>query len=117
MTEKKPFTTVDAYIRSFPDDTRAILEQVRQAIKRAAPDAVEIISYGIPAFDRNGKHLVFFAGWKRHISLYPIPAGDSALQQELAPYKQAKGTIQFPLNKPVPYGLVERIVTSLLNER
>lgn len=116
MTNPKRFTTVDAYLQSFPDDTRTILENVRQAIHRAAPDAVETMSYGIPTFDRNGKHLVFIAGWKHHISLYPIPAGDSAFQQDIAPYKKVKSTLQFPLIKPVPYDLIARMVTFLLSE-
>lgn len=116
MTNIKRFTTVDAYLRSFPEPTRTILEKVRQAIHRAAPDAVETMSYGIPTFNRNSKHLVFFAGWKHHIALYPVPAGDSAFQQAIAPYKKARGTLQFPLNKPVPYDLVERTVSFLLME-
>lgn len=116
MTNAKHFTTVDAYIQSFPDATRTVLEHVRQTIHRAAPDAVETVSYGIPTFDRNGKHLVFFAGWKQHISLYPIPAGDSAFQQDIAPYKNAKGTLRFPLTKPIPYDLVARTVSFLLLE-
>lgn len=116
MTNAKRVTTVDAYLQSFPDDTRAILEKMRQAIRRAAPEAIETMSYGIPTFDRNGKHLVFLAGWKRHISLYPVPAGDSAFQQDIAPYKKAKGTLQFPLDRPIPYDLVERTVTFLRKE-
>ncbi len=113
MTDKKQFTTIDEYISTFPDAIQAILEKVRQAIQKAAPEAVETISYGIPTFNLNGKHLVFFAGWKHHISLYPIPAGDEAFQQKISHYKRAKGTIQFPLDKPIPYDLVEEIVTLL----
>ena len=113
MTGKKPFTTIDEYISTFPVDTQVILEKMRQAIQKAAPDAVETISYGIPTFNLNGKHVVFFAGWKHHISLYPLPAGDEAFQQELSHYKKAKGTIQFQLDKPIPYDLVEKIVTLL----
>ncbi|HKV59219.1 MAG TPA: DUF1801 domain-containing protein [Ktedonobacteraceae bacterium] len=116
MTDKKPFTTIDEYISTFPDDIQTILEKVRQAILKAAPDVVETVSYSIPTFDLNGKHLVFFAGWKHHISLYPIPAGDAVFQQKIAHYKKAKGTIQFPLDKPVPYDLVENIVTLLMKE-
>ena len=116
MTDKKLFTTIDEYISTFPDDTQAILEKMRQAIQKAAPDAMETMSYGIPTFNLNGKHLVFFAGWKHHISLYPIPAGDAAFQQKIAHYKRAKGTIQFPLDTPIPYDLVEKIVTLLMME-
>ena len=97
-----------------------MLEHVRQAIHRAAPDAVETMRYGMPTFDRNGKHLVFFAGWTRFVSLYPLPAGDSALQQDIAPYRvkgnKAKSTLHFPLTKPVPSDLVERVVRFLVLE-
>jgi uncharacterized protein YdhG (YjbR/CyaY superfamily) len=116
MTDNQSFATIDAYIQSFPDGTRAVLENVRQAIRRAAPDAVETMSYGMPTFGRNGKRLVFLCGWKRHISLYPVPAGDSAFQQDIAPYKKAKSTLQFPLDRPIPYDLVERTITFLRQE-
>ena len=116
MASKKPFTTIDGYISTFPADIQAILENVRQAIQKAAPEAAETISYGIPTFNLNGKHLVFFAGWKHHVSLYPLPAGDEAFQQEISHYKRAKGSIQFPLDKPIPYDLVEQIVTLLIKE-
>jgi uncharacterized protein YdhG (YjbR/CyaY superfamily) len=116
MTDKKLFTTIDDYISTFPADIQTILEKVRQSIQKAAPDAIETISYGIPTFNLNGKHVVFFASWKHHISLYPLPAGDEAFQQEIAHYKRAKGTIQFPLDKPLPYDVVEKIVTLLIKE-
>jgi uncharacterized protein YdhG (YjbR/CyaY superfamily) len=116
MTDKKRFTTIDEYISTFPGEIQAALEKVRQAIHHAAPEAVEAISYGIPTFDLNGKHLVFFAGWKQHISLYPTPAGDEAFQQELSHYKRVKSTVQFPLDKPIPYDFVEKIVTFLMME-
>ncbi len=116
MTGKKDFTTIDEYISTFPADIQAILEKMRQAIQKAAPEATETMSYGIPTFNLNGKHLVFFAGWKHHISLYPIPASDEAFQEKISHYKRAKGTIQFPLDKPIPYDLVEEIVTHLMKE-
>jgi uncharacterized protein YdhG (YjbR/CyaY superfamily) len=116
MTDKKRFTSIDEYISTFPGEIQAVLEKMRQAIQHAAPEAAETMSYGIPTFNLNGKHLVFFAGWKQHISLHPLPAGDEAFQQELAHYKRAKGTIQFPLDKPIPYDFVERIVTLLIRE-
>lgn len=117
MTDKKHFTTMDEYISTFPEDTRAVLEKVRQSIRKAAPDAVETISYDMPTFDLNGKHLVFFAGWKHHISLYPIPAGDAAFQEKIASYKRVKSTLQFPFDRPVPYDLIEQIVTLLMLEK
>ena len=116
MTGKKLSMTIDEYISTFPADIRAILEKVRQAVQKAAPEAAEAISYGIPTFNLNGKHLVFFAGWKHHISLYPTPAGDEAFQQELSRYRRVKSTVQFPLDKPIPYDLVEQIVTFLMME-
>lgn len=117
MADKKPVPTIDEYINTFPADVQPLLEGVRQAIRNAAPTAVETMSYGIPTFDLNGKHLVFFAGWKRHISVYPLPAGDSAFQQRIAQYKRVKSTVQFPLDKPIPYDLVGEIVTLLQREK
>ena len=116
MTSEKLFTPIDENISTLPADIQANLEKVRLAIQKAAPEAAETISYGIPTFNLNGKHLVFFAGWKHHISLYPIPAGDEAFQQKISHYKRAKGTIQFPLDNPIPYDLVEKIVTLLMME-
>ena len=116
MTDKKRFTTIDEYISTFPEEIQAILEKVRQAIHKVAPEATETISYEMPTFDLKGKHLVFFAGWKYHISLYPLPAGDEAFQQELSHYKRAKGSVQLPLDKPIPYDFVEQIVTLLMRE-
>jgi uncharacterized protein YdhG (YjbR/CyaY superfamily) len=117
MVDNKQFATIDEYISSFPVETQVILENIRQTIHKAAPDAVETISYKIPTFDLNGKHLVFFAGWKHHISLYPLPAGDEAFQQQIARYKRVKSTVQFPFNKPIPYDLVEKIVSLLIIEK
>ena len=116
MKDKKRFATIDEYISTFPEEIQAVLEKVRQTIHKAAPEATEIMSYGMPTFKLNGKHLVFFAGWKHHISLYPLPAGDEAFQQELSHYKRAKGTIQFPFDKPIPYDFVEHVVTLLMRE-
>ena len=116
MTDKTRFTTIDEYISTFPGQIQAVLEKVRQAIHHAAPEAVETMSYGMPTFNLKGKHLVFFAGWKYHISLYPTPAGDEAFQQELSHYKREKSTIQFPLDKPIPYDFVEQIVSLLIRE-
>ena len=117
MTDKKRFATIDEYISTFPEEIQAVLQKVRHAIHHAAPEAVETMSYGMPTFDLNGRHLVFFAGWKHHISLYPLPAGDAAFQQELSHYKTARGSIQFSLKKPIPYDFVEHIVTLLMSEK
>jgi uncharacterized protein YdhG (YjbR/CyaY superfamily) len=100
---------VDAYIAGYPDEVREILQKVRTAIREAAPDATESISYQIPAYRLNGRTLVYFAGHKKHIGLYPVPVGNPELE-ELSEYASGKGTAQFPLNKPVPFGLIDRIV-------
>ena len=108
---------VDDYIAAFPPNVQARLDAVRAAIREAVPEASEGISYGIPTFSVNGRYLVYLAGWKRHISLYPIPDGNAALEEELAPYRAGKGTLQFPIGTPVPDGLVSRVVGALLERR
>ena len=116
-TQKKRFETVDEYIESFPDDVRPVLEQVRQTIREAAPpDAVEAISYQIPTFKLRGRYLVYFSGWKNHISLYPMPVGNGALDEELTPYKAGKGTLKFPLENPLPLDLVRKVVAVLIKD-
>lgn len=117
MPSMQPFARIEDYIATFPPEVRHILEQVRQAIRKAAPEAIETISYGIPTYDLDGRHLVFFAGWKHHIAVYPLPAGDSAFQQRVAPYKQVKSTIQLPLGQPMPYDLIADLVTFLMREK
>jgi len=110
------FRTIDEYIKFFPEDVQSVLEKMRQTIRKAAPDAVEAISYQMPTFKLNGKNLVHFAAWKNHIGLYPLPSGIDAFQEELSLYKSSKGSIQFPLNKPVPFDLVEKIVIFRVKE-
>ncbi len=107
---KQQYNTIDEYVKTFPEDVQKILEKMRQTIHRAAPGAVEAISYQMPTFKLNGKNLVHFAAFKNHIGFYPQPSGTAAFQKELSPYKTGKGSIQFPLDKPVPYDLVEKIV-------
>lgn len=111
---KSPIKTIDEYIRSCPQDVRDILEEVRRTIRRAAPDAQEVISYRIPAFKQNGKTLAYFAAFKNHIGFYP-PA-PKAFAKEVAPYAGPKGNLKFPLDKPVPYDLVKRIVEFRVKE-
>jgi len=91
-------------------DVQHILEKMRETIQQTAPEAVEAISYQMPTFKLNGKNLVHFAAYKNHIGFYPIPSGIEAFKQELSPYKQGKGSVQFPIDKPIPYDLVEKIV-------
>jgi uncharacterized protein YdhG (YjbR/CyaY superfamily) len=107
---RNPFTNVDDYIKSFPDDVQKTLQQIRKTIKKAAPDAIEGFSYMMPAYKLNGKPLVYFAGYKNHIGLYATPSGHLAFAQELSKYKQGKGSVQFPLNEPVPLDLIKQIV-------
>jgi len=111
------FETVDAYIGSFPPEARERLNAVRATMREAAPDAQETISYGIPALTVNGRYLVYFASWKRHISVYPIPAGDQRLQREMAPYLSGKGTLRFSHADALPLPLISRVVRALTNQR
>jgi uncharacterized protein YdhG (YjbR/CyaY superfamily) len=108
---KKQLKTIDEYIAAFPKEVQDVLEKIRSAIRESALKAEETISYGIPAFKLNGgRGSVYFAGWKNHIGFYPTPSGIEAFKKELAPFKQEKGSVQFPLDKPIPYELVKKIV-------
>jgi uncharacterized protein YdhG (YjbR/CyaY superfamily) len=111
MTGKKTgFTSMDEYIATFPDDMQKILKELRSTIRSAAPDAEERISYGMPTFRLNGKYLIYFAGWKNHVSIYPVPSGSDEFNTNIAPYIAGKGTLKFPLDKPVPYKLITQMV-------
>ena len=101
---------IDEYIAGFPKETQKVLEQIRATIKKAAPDAEETISYAIPTFILKGQYLIYFAGYKNHIGLYPAPRENEAFKKELSVYKGGKGTIQFPLDKPMPLDLITKIV-------
>jgi uncharacterized protein YdhG (YjbR/CyaY superfamily) len=111
------FATIDQYVGSFPEDVQIILQEIRRRIRNVVPAAGEAISYRIPAMTLGGRHLVYFAAWKDHISLYPIPAADEDFERELAPYLAGKGTVRFPLHKPIPYDLIERLVALLVQQR
>jgi uncharacterized protein YdhG (YjbR/CyaY superfamily) len=112
---KRPPGSVDDYIRAFPEDVQAKLESIRAAIKEAAPDAREVISYGMPAFKQN-KVLVYFAAHLRHIGFYPTSSGISAFKGELSRFKQSKGAVQFPLDEPLPLDLVKRMARFRVEE-
>ncbi len=109
------FKDIDAYIQSFPPDIQKILEQLRRIIHENAPGAEEAVSYGMPTFKLHG-NLVHFAAFEHHIGFYPTPSGIEAFEKELAPYKHAKGSVQFPLDNPIPYDLVKRIVQFRVKE-
>lgn len=108
--------TIDDYIQSFPSDIQKILQKVRKTIRKAAPQAVETISYQMPTFKLNGKNLVHFAAWKSHIGFYATPSGNVAFKKELSKYKGAKGSVQFPITEPIPYDLMEKMVVFRVKE-
>ena len=114
-TKRKGAATIDEYIAGFPKDTQEILQKLRATIKKAAPEAEETINYAIPTFTLNG-NLVHFAAAKNHIGFYPAPSGIKAFEQELSIYEGAKGSVKFPLDKPLPLSLVSKIVKFRVKE-
>ncbi len=115
MPSNPLFNTIDEYISQFPEDVQIILQQIRTAIKEAAPDATEKISYQMPTFYLKG-NLVHFAAFKSHIGFYPIPSAIEEFKEELSLYKSGKGSVQFPLDKPMPFDLIRRIVLFRVKE-
>lgn len=113
--EKREYTSIDEYIKSFPPEIQNKLEELRAAIKKIAPEAEEKISYGMPAFTLNG-NLVYFAAFKKHIGFYPIPSGMKAFEEELKAYKTGKGSVQFPIDEPLPVELINRVVKFRVEE-
>jgi uncharacterized protein YdhG (YjbR/CyaY superfamily) len=107
---------VDEYIKTFPVEVQSILKIIRSIIFNVAPEANESISYGMPAYKTNGKQLVYFAAYKKHIGLYATPSAHTSFAKELEVYKQGKGSVQFPINQPIPYDLIERMVEFKLKE-
>ncbi|MGN6436048.1 MAG: iron chaperone [Agriterribacter sp.] len=103
-------SSIDDYIAGFPADTQKILQTIRTTIQKVAPEATETISYAIPTFSLNGKHLVHFAAFKNHIGFYATPTGHEAFAKELSKYKQGKGSVQFPIDEPMPLSLITKIV-------
>lgn len=103
-------SAVETYIQQFPENVQEILRNIRKLIKDNAPEAEELIAYGMPAYKTNKKPLVYFAAFKNHIGFYATPSGHSQFRDELSMYKQGKGSVQFPLDKPIPYKLIENIV-------
>ena len=108
-------TSIDEYIRSFPPEIQQLLEQIRDTVKHAAPEAEETINYAMPTFKLNG-NLVHFAAYKNHIGFYPTPSGIEAYKEKLSVYKSSKGAVQFPLDKPLPLDLIKEIVMFRVKE-
>jgi uncharacterized protein YdhG (YjbR/CyaY superfamily) len=109
MKVEKP-ANVDAYIATFPENVQKILVRIRMTVIRAAPHAEETISYGMPAYRHKGRVIIYFAGYKNHIGVYATPLAHAAFQKELSGYKQGRGSVQFPLDKPMPLDLIKKMV-------
>jgi uncharacterized protein YdhG (YjbR/CyaY superfamily) len=107
---------IDQYILQFPEETRDILNKIRALIKENAPEAIESIAYGMPAYKLNKKPLVYFAAYKTHLGFYATPSGHETFKEELSKYKQGKGSVQFSLNQPIPYDLIMRMVKFRVSE-
>ena len=107
---------IDEYIAGFPPDVQRIMEQIRATIRKAAPGTEESISYRIPTFKLNGTYLVYFAGFKKHIGMYPAPLNAPELKNDLAPYAAGKGTVQFQLDEPIPFGVIAKMVRFRVRE-
>ena len=106
----QPYKTVDEYLANFKGETRKKLDTLRKLIKEMFPEAGEKISYGIPTFTLNDKYFIYIAGYAKHVSLYPIPAGDDAFEKELAPYVAGKGTVRIPLGESLPLPLIRKMI-------
>ena len=107
------FATVDDYIASFPPAVQEVLQDVRHTMHAIWPDAGETISYNIPTLTLNGRSLVYFAGWKRHVSVYPVADGDESYEAAVAPYRSGASTAKFPLTEPIPYDVIAAIASRL----
>ncbi len=107
---KTNFQSIDEYIAACPPDSQDYLRRIRKLIRTLVPDAKEKISYQMAAFERNGRNLIHFAGWKKHVSLYPVPAGSEAFERQIAKYAGGKGTVKFSLDEPLPLKLIERVI-------
>ena len=115
-TARRAAKDIDEYIDRFPEDVQNVLHKIRALINEVVPDAEEKISYQIPTFTLNGSYLIYFAGFKNHVSVYPAPRGTEQFKKELAAYEGGKGTVRFPLDQPIPYGLIKRIVKFKVKE-
>lgn len=113
---KKPFKTIDEYIKMFPKEVQDILAKIKQIIKETAPEATETISYQMPTFKLKGKNLVHFAAFKSHIGFYPTPSGTEKFKKEISTFKSGKGSIQFPIGREIPFDLIQKIVKFRVKE-
>lgn len=111
------FESIDEYIASFPAEVREVLDEVRRTIHAAVPNAAEKISYQMPTITLDGTPLLHFSAWKTHIAIYPIPPTDEPLTAALTPYRSGKGTLKFPLDKPIPYDLITRVTEAFVRQR
>jgi uncharacterized protein YdhG (YjbR/CyaY superfamily) len=114
--DRSKASSIDEYMAEFPPETQKVLASLRELIKAAAPGATETISYSVPTFDLDGRHLVHFAGYQHHVGFYPTSSGIEAFQEELRPYKSSKGSVQFPLERPLPVDLIRRMVEFRIEE-
>ncbi len=112
----KTMDEVTQYIAKFPQEVQDALTQIRSAVREAAPSATEGLAYGMPAYKTHGKPLVYFGGYKKHIGFYATPSGHQEFEAELSGYKQGKGSVQFPLDQPMPLDLIQRIVRFRVEE-
>jgi uncharacterized protein YdhG (YjbR/CyaY superfamily) len=115
MVKSKTPESIAEYIKPYPKEVRARLQQVRKAIRQAAPKAKEAITYGIPTFVQGG-NMIHFAGYKKHIGVYPSPQGDATLKKQMAPYRVKAATLQFPLDEPLPMTLIRKVAKARAKE-
>lgn len=111
------FATVEEYVAAQPAEIQLVLEQLRRTLRGVVPEMGERISYQMPTATTSGHDLVYFAAWKRHIGMYPVPAGDAALDRDLEPYRAGASTVRFPYSAPIPYELIGRMVALLVAQR
>ena len=108
--------TIDEYISTFPEDIQVILQEIRKTIREGAPEAEEAMGYGVPAFRLKGEYLAYFAAFKKHVGFYPMPSAIKKFEKELSGYETSEGTIKFPLDKPIPFALIKKIVQFRVKE-
>lgn len=116
MKKTSKYNTINEYISLYPENVQKILKKISAEIQSIAPKAEQVISYQMPTYKLNGKNLVHFAAYEKHIGLYPTPSGISEFKNELKSYKQGKGSVQFPLNEEIPYNLIKKIVQKRIKE-